>query len=374
MLPKPLHRFQALAAAGDRSMTYISAFKCLGGVVMSADTEENWQDQKNYVEKLTIVEGRAFPLAIGGAGIADLIEPMIQEVTERAAEVKPATTKELIALLKKAINTVYRDDLPWLAVKKQERTAEFLIAAKTEDFCLFRIKGRRLYPVKDMAIIGYATPLNAALLKRMYRDNLPMQQAVMLAIYLVSLSKKLDEGVGGETSIAVIRDNGAFFDYPPYISASEKRIEEFLKLTDELFLSSVDVGIAPSVFPATLEKFANEVAALRQKYMDQTAAISFSRLFSDRSYGGEPYPKVFQGALAAIGVNGITVREETPEERELNQKMLEAARNGNNRIATSEFNAMIADKRIEYLGKEQVQVRGTSGPVVSGEASATSLG
>ena len=93
-------------------MTYISAFRCLGGIVMSADTQEDWGDQKNYVEKLTIVEEHAYPLAIGGAGIADLIDPMVQEVTERAAEIKPATAKELATLIKEAIVTVYRDDLP----------------------------------------------------------------------------------------------------------------------------------------------------------------------------------------------------------------------------------------------------------------------
>src|SRR5271157_230061 len=153
----PRHRIERLLAAhGDHSMSYINAFLCNGGVVMSADTEENWSDYKNYVEKLSIVEDRAYPLAIGGAGIADLIEPMVQEVLERASERKPATAKELAALLKEAIEVVYNLDLPWLVVKKQERTPEFLIAAKpsTEGPCIFRIKGRRLYRVHKMHIIG----------------------------------------------------------------------------------------------------------------------------------------------------------------------------------------------------------------------------
>ncbi|WP_158752227.1 hypothetical protein [Acidobacterium sp. S8] len=352
-------------------MTYISAFRCLGGIVISADTEENWGDQKNYVEKLSIVEGLAFPLAIGGAGIADLVEPMVQEVTEKAAERKPATTKELAALLKEAIDTVYRDDLPWLAVKKHERTPEFLIAAKptSEDFCIFRIKGRRLYPVKTMAIIGYATPINSALLIRMYRDNLPMQQAVMLAVYLVSLSKKLDEGVGGETSVAVIRENGAWIDYPPYILNSEDRIAEFLKLTDDLFLSSVDISISPSAFPAILEKFRNDVATLRQKYLDQSSAISLGRVFSDPNYGGEPYEKVFLGALVELrGDGGVSTREETPEERAQHKMMWEAAKLAINESAGKLLHHLLSGKQILYLGEEKVHVQGTAGLVEGSQA------
>lgn len=100
-------------------MTYISAFQCQDGIVMSADTEESWGDYKHYTEKLSIIEDKSFPLAIGGAGIADLIEPMVQEVTERAAEHKPKSRKELCDLVRGAIETVYKSDLPWLAVKKQ---------------------------------------------------------------------------------------------------------------------------------------------------------------------------------------------------------------------------------------------------------------
>jgi hypothetical protein len=35
---------------------------------------------------------------------------------------------------------------------------------------------------------------NNGLLERLHRDDLPMQQAVMLAIYLVSQSKKFERG------------------------------------------------------------------------------------------------------------------------------------------------------------------------------------
>ncbi len=46
-------------------MTYINAFRCKSGIVMSADTQETIGDAKSYVEKLVIIENREFPLAVG---------------------------------------------------------------------------------------------------------------------------------------------------------------------------------------------------------------------------------------------------------------------------------------------------------------------
>jgi hypothetical protein len=275
-------------------------------------------------------------------------------------------------MLKESIEAVYNLDLPWLAVQKAERSPMFLVAAKPpdDDFCIFLIKGRRLKRENmTRASIGYGTPAVDTLFERMYRANLPMQQAVMLAIYLVSQAKKYAEGVGGATSVVVVRDNGAYFDYPPYVENSEKRVEEFLKLTDSLFLASVDGSIPPSIFPSILEKFGSDVSDLRKKYLDQSASITFGRLFSDPMFPGEPYAKLFPGAVIEFGTRGINTRETTPEENERNRMMWEAAKEGNNRLALAQFNELIKDKQIEYAGEESIQVRGTAGLVAASEDS-----
>src|SRR6267378_1746109 len=80
-----------LEATGDRSMSYIAGFHCRDGIVMCADTLETYGDYKNYVEKLAVIEDRSYPLAIGGAGIEDLIDPFTQEVLERTKATQPPT-------------------------------------------------------------------------------------------------------------------------------------------------------------------------------------------------------------------------------------------------------------------------------------------
>jgi len=259
---------------------------------MCADTEEDWGEYKNYVEKLSIMENREYPLAIGGAGIADLVEPMTQEVIERATASKPSSNKDLAQLLKAAIDGIYRTDLPWLVVKKQERTPEFLVCAKpkSEDFCIFRIKGRRLYAVAKKAIIGYGTAANNALLGRLYRDELTMSQAVVLAAYLVSQSKRLDEGVGGETSIAVVTEAGAYLDDREDVAELELRAKEVLLVADKLFLMCADIGLNKPQFEEKLASILTELNETRKRHL-QFAADRAARVLNNGKFPDDPYPK-----------------------------------------------------------------------------------
>ena len=73
-------------------MTYIAAFKCLGGVVICADTQAAIGDYKQYTEKLLVVPNAAYPLAVGGAGGGTLLSLLWMRLF-MAADEKPSTQK-----------------------------------------------------------------------------------------------------------------------------------------------------------------------------------------------------------------------------------------------------------------------------------------
>jgi len=356
-------------------MTYVTAFHCIGGIAMSADTQESWGEYKVYSEKIAIVQDRSYPLAVGGAGFSDLIECLSDEIIQRASEEKPATKRALKRMLKAAIAHVYAEDVPTLVLRKQHRTPELVIAAFTgEGPCIFTTKGRRVLGEAQSAIIGYGTPINWTLLKRLYRPSLPMQQAVMLAIYLASISKTTDDGVSGDTTVAVVRDNGAWLEWQPHVASAEAHIHHFLKLIDSLFLASVDISIPPSRFPEVLQQFSGDVASLRQSFLNQTAAISLQREFSDPQYAGEPYNKIFLGAITEMRDGGsLMTREETEEEKSLHRQMFQAMRESHNQVAGRQFASMIQGRQPLYLGEERVHVRGVAGPVED-SANSSSVG
>src|ERR1035441_5121046 len=112
--------------------------------------------------------------------------------------------------------------------------------------------------------------------------------------------------------VAVITNNGAWIDDPEYIAEAEKRVEEFLKLTDEMFLTCIDVSIAPSDHIVKNTLLTQRIDALRERYLRDSATRSLIRTFSDPTYCGEPYAKIFPGATIEFGgSSGVTVRETT---------------------------------------------------------------
>lgn len=333
MTTKPLSQdlMESIAVEQERELTYIAAFRCLGGLVICADTLETVGEHKQYSEKLLVVPNQTYPLAIGGAGAADVIEPIMDEIVNRASEERPDTQADLIAMLKGAVNFVFDNEVPALALGKQLRKAEFLVAAKprNEDYCIYRIAGKRVYRENlQNEIIGFRGGRNKALLKRFHHPSLPMQQAVMLATYLVSQSKAVDEGVGGETRVVVVRDNGAWIDDAEYIAVAEQRVKDFLALTDEMFLTCIDVSIAPPDYQAKVGDMMQRIAALREQYLRYSAAHSLNRAFHDPNYRGEPYPKLFPGAVTTVmGDGSVVVKEDTPEEIARRREMMAWAEN-----------------------------------------------
>jgi hypothetical protein len=344
-------------------MTYIGAFRCHGGAIMCADTLETRGDNKNYVEKIEIVEDHSFPLAVGGAGVEDILKPFMQEIIERVKVSKPATKAALQTEIKETIKTVYENDLPALVLKKQHLTPQFIIVAKptSEDYCIFPVIGKRLYKEQSRAIIGYPSAYNHALLKRLHRNDLPMQQAVMLAIYLVSQSKQFDDGVGGDSQIVIVRDNGAWIDDDQYVAQAEAYIAEFLKLIDSLFLNSVDVTIPPSKFPDKLQEFVENAVSHRQRFADYSSLRSFQRI-SEPGYTGNAYNKVFLGAIQEITATGfMPVREETKEEIERRRKVFEDAKNAVNTLeAAKTLGALTQGKSFTAIFKD-VPISGRGG-------------
>jgi hypothetical protein len=257
MTPKPFNQLlqKRLGALGDRRMTYIAAFPCRQGYVCCADTLETVGDEKQYIEKLNVYGDGEYPLCIGGAGSGEIIDALSQEIGERVVEQMPQGAKALEKCIRSAVREVYETDVPVMAIKKLHRTAELLIASNANlsdsEFCLFHVKGRRVFKVKQ-GIIGYSTATNQALLKRFHDPKMAMSQAVILAVYLVSQSKLTDEGVGGGTSIGIVSQFSATIEDTEYIRFIEKIIAGYLPVADDLFLNLSDMEISNDEFERRL--------------------------------------------------------------------------------------------------------------------------
>jgi len=90
-----------------------------------------------------------------------------------------------------------------------------------------------------------------------------MQQAVILALYLVSHSKAVNEGVGFDTRVALVTDAGAWLEPKADIAEMEDRFAEIIPRVDRLLLAAPDVGITESTFDQILKEFREATTRLR---------------------------------------------------------------------------------------------------------------
>ncbi|MBZ5524738.1 MAG: hypothetical protein LAP21_21070 [Acidobacteriia bacterium] len=296
-------------------MTYISALRCAGGITLCADTQETVNGEKQYSEKLTIPESGNYPIAIGGAGVDELIDAFCQELLGRVRATPPRTKQELRSTIEESIKQVYEEDVPVSVLKKQYRTPEFIVAAKPtdDDFVIFRLKGKRIYDVRNYVIIGYATPPNQALLKRMYRESVPIAQGAILGAYLVAQSKQIDDGVGFDTRIATVASHGSFIEDQQYVVNLEARANELLRAFDDLFLIAADVATHDVEFEKRFEAFKELVKTSRQKYLRETS-LSLFELASDPAWQGDGYAKFQDGTSLSNTVTNrcIVFRDKKP--------------------------------------------------------------
>jgi hypothetical protein len=253
-------------------MTYVAAFECNGGIVLCADTQEthpalgNDPSEKEYVEKLYIPENLPFPIAVGGAGLGEPIEAFSLELFERLEKEQPASIDELRAAIKDSIEEVHRSDAKVSAWPAAYRTTKCIVAGKPtdDDFAIFVVTGKRVsYRKREPEIIGYATPINKAYMKRLYHPDLSMQQGVTLAIYLVAQSKAIYKDVGFDTKVAVVTATGAWQEPKSDIAEMEDRFAKISRFVDRLLLSAPDVGLTESAFDRVLKEFHEEVRRLR---------------------------------------------------------------------------------------------------------------
>lgn len=179
--------------------------------------------------------------------------------------------------------------------------------------------GKRVYSIPEKyGVIGYATATNKSLIKRMFRVDLTMHRAVLLACYLVTQSKNIDIGVGGETRIALVAENGAYFDERDYVSTVETRAADFLKLTDDLFLLCADLSISETQLSQQLDEYKARIVQQRREHLQATADWLFSTGFASAA----PYSYLPSFVLTLMA-DGRTVFSEDAEQLNAMQALIE---------------------------------------------------
>jgi 20S proteasome alpha/beta subunit len=208
---KPQQEFTSRKRLLERkAVTIIAGFKFEEGVVLCADTQETIGEIiKNQVPKLRIEKQTqaGSNMAVAFCGATDS-GPFIEKLTGLAWE-EARTAKDLdnaCLRIEKTIKNVYAEfgDI-FQNGRMPDATLIFGITMDGRSR-LFEAEGPIVNEKTDYAVAGIGQYLARFLVNRLYTPFLTANQCVILAAYVLSLTKEYVEGCGGDSHVALLRD------------------------------------------------------------------------------------------------------------------------------------------------------------------------
>jgi 20S proteasome alpha/beta subunit len=192
-------------------VTIIAGFRCKDGVVVCSDTQETSGPSKRDIPKLRY-EGRGLatdsPLAVVfcGSGYGPLIDKLVDESWNNIKDL--CAMDEVATQIERTIKELYRE-YGKIYQRGQCPTAELIYGVKTaEGHKLFSANGPIINERPDYYSSGQGYYLADFLTTRMFSSYLTLQQCVLLAAYVLFQAKEHVEGCGGDSQIAILRDDG----------------------------------------------------------------------------------------------------------------------------------------------------------------------
>ena len=214
--PKPPHiprpNFKRLPKR--KTVTIIAGFKSHEGVVICADTQETIASSKKRVSKLRFEpadssRGSRHDLAAAFCGSGDngpYVDKLIQNAWDEA---QTATSlDEACASIENSIKETYKE-FGQIYQRGYCPDAELIYGVKMYNGTkLFSACGPVVNEKTEFYSSGIGHYMADFLSARMYRNYLTLHQCVILAAYVLFQAKEHVEGCGGDSEIAVLREDG----------------------------------------------------------------------------------------------------------------------------------------------------------------------
>ena len=162
-----------------------------------------------------------------------MINGFIQLVAERVSKDRPKNDGALAVTLRSALSYFYRNDVAFLPGEDEDKWIQFLIAARSNagEISLWKTEGMRLFPVDEYAVTGHQTPFCQYVIGKIYNPVVPLDNAVLMSVWLVSIAKATSAYAGGPTAIVVVGSKGIYSKTPDELKA----LEAAAKGHDEVF-------------------------------------------------------------------------------------------------------------------------------------------
>lgn len=122
--------------------------------------------------------------------------------------------------------------------------------------------------METYALAGIDYALWDNVVKRLFRPGMTLAQATLCGAYLFTLAKDSSIYVRGDTTIAVINENGIFLESGEYVNVMEDRLRVYEEHVNHIFMQCADTSISPARLEEELSAFANNAVALHKDHVE----------------------------------------------------------------------------------------------------------
>lgn len=272
-------------------MTIIAGFKSWEGVVICADTQETTEHSKRRIPKLVFEprghdNGSTDDLAVAFCGSSDN-GPFVDKLIASSWEDAQTATSldEVCKAIEVSIKSTYAE-FGRIYQRGYCPSADLIYGVKMYNGTkLFSAHGPVVNEKHGYESSGIGYYMADFLSERMYRDHLNLRQCVILAAYVLFQAKEHVEGCGGDSHIAVLRDDGV----SGRVGWTEvEAITEMLKLADEeigrILFDVADFEVSDGKLKENANGYLDVLCALRDS---QKERIASSGRLSDMLIGGQ---------------------------------------------------------------------------------------
>lgn len=236
-------------------MTIIAGFKCFQGIVLCADTQETISNlSKRNVPKLRFEPSsgphhgdRLAAIFCGAGENGAFIDKLVETAWEDAQ--LATSLDEACCEMEKSIKSTYQE-FGQVYQAGYCPSAELIYGIKMHNACrLFSAHGPIVNEKNEYEASGAGYYMADFLAKRMFGTHLTLHQCVILAAYILLQAKEHVDGCGGESHIAVLREEGVSGKVDRYrVEAMTELIEFADGYSGELLLNAANAQLKSAEF------------------------------------------------------------------------------------------------------------------------------
>jgi hypothetical protein len=256
-------------------MTVAAGFRCNGGIVFGADTDETVGDMRRRVHKIPqLVEPFCTAITTGGCENGHLMDTAIERIFDGIRETNPPDNKAVGGLLRQVMIRLYGEDFrayPSKATRVHLLVAVKLTAEKSVE--AWSIRSSVVRRMHDKEVIGTGE-LIQWILDHLYTSGMGLDDGVLTMIQLLAVAKRRVNFVGGDSYVSVLMKNKLVSENVAFSPSQEELYDYFISHGRQLFLATGNKKLTEGQYEEIARNFMSNMEWFRDRLI-QTSSASF---------------------------------------------------------------------------------------------------